>query len=285
MNTQALATRNDAWSEGVDGLVERARMIQEAVTRVMVEGEHYGTVPGTKTKALYQKGAHKLCVLFHFTWRYEMVTLQLDHEHREVRAKCVLMHNGVDIAEKEALCTTQETKYRYRTENTGAEVPQEYWKKGKDTAVLGGEDFFPRKVDGKWLVFHQIAVRNLPDQYNTVHQMAQKRAYVAAVIAATAASDAFSTEPGDDEGNKQREQRAKENTRRANRAPIEPAAESNDRRIVLLAALEQAAQSGESALLDAWQELSEADRTTVGKEFGRIQKVARSVAPLPDTQT
>ena len=275
MNTSLQAVRDD-WGS-VDALIERSRMIKDAMQRVMLAGEHYDTIPGTDTLALLQKGAHKLTQLFHLTWSYQVQVIEQDNEHREVRAKCVLYHRGKPVAEKEALCTTKETKYRYRTENTGTEVPKAYWKKGKPPDMLGGEDYFPRKIDGRWLILHQFANRNIPDQYNTVHQMAQKRAYVSAVIAATAASDAFAPEPGDDES--AAATRAHHESRSA---PREPRAESTDRRVVILADLEDAAQSGESALLEAWQDLNEAERTLVGREFGRIQKTARSIKPLPE---
>jgi hypothetical protein len=252
----------------VEALIAQATLIQEAIRLRMREGEHYGVIPGTKKKSLYQPGAQAIARLFGFTWKYAIETVDYPGEHREVRAKCMLQTaSGAELVERESLCTTKETKYRYRTENTGAVVPQEYWQT-RDVSLLGGHDFSARKVDGKWFVFHQVPVTNLPDNYNTVLAMAQKRAFVAAVIAATAAADAFAPEQTDERSDEPRNKRRKER----NAAPIEPEAESNDRKLVLCSMLEKAGEGGVDALLDAWQELSEADRVIVGKDFGTIKK-------------
>ncbi|MET3654710.1 hypothetical protein [Dyella japonica] len=274
MTEQALMVSMETLPDGVEGLVKRAELIQEAVSRVMTEGVHYDVIPNTTNKALLQKGAHKLALLFRFTWRFELQALPLWGEHREVRAKCILLYQGQPVAEKEALCTTLETKYRYRSENTGAEVPRDYWTRGKPAELLGGEDFMPRKCDGRWLIFHQVPYRNVPDHYNTVHQMAQKRAFVSVILAATAASDAFDPEPGDDDSIA----RTTHKQRQARRAPLDPRAESSDRKQGLMADLEEAALQNDVALLEAWQALSEADRVLVGKDFGTLMQRAKAMS-------
>ncbi len=253
----------------VEALMQHAALIQDAIRLRMREGEHFGVIPGTHKKSLLQPGAQAIARLFGFSWKYNIETVDYPGEHREVRAKCILStSSGLELVERESLCTTKETKYRYRSENTGVIVPPEYWKT-RDVELLGGKDFSPRKVDGKWLVFHTVPNSNLPDHYNTVLAMAQKRAFVSAVIAATAASDAFAPEPGDERTD---DADTRKRRKERNAAPIEPEAESNDRKLVLCAMLEKAGEGGVDALLDAWQELSEADRVVVGKEFGTIKK-------------
>ncbi len=280
MNTQ-LSVIESGNGLSIDEQIEHNRQLKEFVARVLVDGVHYDLIPGTKKKSLLQEGARQLALHFNLATTGDVCVIQHAHEHREVRAKCEVSRHGSHICEREAVCSTFETKYRYRTETTGEAVPGDYWKKGKPADMLGGEDYFPRKVEGHWLIYHQIPVKNVPDNWHTVHIMAQKRAYVAAIITATAAGDLFAADPTDTDG-ETTTQRAARNQRRATRAPDEPSAESNDRRVVLLAKLEDVAQSGESALLEAWQELSEADRVIVGKEFGRIQKTARDIKPLAD---
>jgi hypothetical protein len=272
---QQLATLDDASSiMTVEALIAHAELIQSAIRLRMREGEHYGVIPGTHKKSLYQAGAQVIASLFRFNWKFELETVDYPGEHREVRAKCRLYSaSGADLAERESLCTTKETKYRYRSENTGALVPADYWKT-RDMELLGGKEFSTRKVEGKWMIFHTEPTSNLADHYNTVLAMAQKRAFVAAVIAATAAADAFAPEPGDDRSDDTHNKRRKER----NAAPIDPEAESTDRKRVLLAALERAGESGLDALLDAWQDLTEADRVLVGKDFGTLKSAVEKRA-------
>ncbi len=273
MNQQLTQAHGPDAIMSVEALLDHAKLIQEAIRLRMREGEHYGLIPGTHKKSLLQPGAQAIARLFGFSWKFEIETVDYPGEHREVRAKCVLASSsGNELAERESLCTTKETKYRFRTENTGVMVPAEYWKT-RDQSLLGGHDFFTRKVDKTWFIFHQVPVSNLPDNYNTVLAMAQKRAFVAAVIAATAAADAFAPDPADDRSDEPaREKKRKER----NAAPIDPEAESTDRKLVLCAALEKAGEGGVDALLDAWQDLSEADRVLVGKAFGDIKKAAEA---------
>jgi hypothetical protein len=265
---QTLATIDDPSSiMTVESLVAHAQRIQDAIRLRMREGEHYGVIPGTHKKSLYQAGAQVIASMFRFSWKFTIETVDYPGEHREVRAKCALFTaHGNDLAERESSCTTKETKYRYRSENTGALVPADYWKT-RDMALLGGKEFSTRKVDGKWMIFHTEPTSNLADHYNTVLSMAQKRAFVAAVIAATAAADAFAPDPADDRSEETHAKRRKER----NAAPIDPEAESTNRKLVLMAALERAGESGLDALLEAWQDLTEADRVLVGKDFGTLK--------------
>jgi hypothetical protein len=48
----------------IDDLVERVNLIKELMKRCMVEGQHLGTIPGTKKPSLWKPGAELICVLF-----------------------------------------------------------------------------------------------------------------------------------------------------------------------------------------------------------------------------
>lgn len=163
-----------------------------------VPGIHYGTIPGCGDKhALFQPGAHKLGLLFNLAPEYDITINDLPSGHREYEVVCRLTHRGTSrfVGQGVGVCTTMESKYRYRSESTGQEVPKAYWE-DRDPDLLGGSGYSARKVNGKWMIFHRIAHDNPADYYNTVKKIAKKRAYNDAILTATAASDIFA--PDDD---------------------------------------------------------------------------------------
>lgn len=139
----------------VDQLLEQSQLIQDAMKKAMRKGEHYGVVPGAKKPSLWKAGAEKLCVLFRLGDEYEIAEQYHDDGHYTVTAHCTLFHipTGNKVATGIGLCTTREKRYAVRRD--GSPNP------------------------------------NLPDVYNTILKMAQKRAKVAAVLNGTAASDVF----------------------------------------------------------------------------------------------
>ncbi|MBI4695533.1 MAG: hypothetical protein HY749_16065 [Gammaproteobacteria bacterium] len=160
-------------------------------------GVHYGTIPGCGDKpVLYQAGAQKLGMLFNFAPRFDIKVENFKAGHREYDVRCLLTQRHTDrfIAEGVGSCSTLESKYRFRWENTKEKVPSAYWDT-RDLALLGGPTFVARKayVDQKqgWYIFQKIEHDNPADYYNTCLKIAKKRAYLDAILSATAASDIF----------------------------------------------------------------------------------------------
>ena len=179
-------------------VVAQVQLIQQVMKVCMKEGEHYGKIPGCGDKpTLLKAGAEKLNLTFRMAADYEFETIEFEGGHREYRVKCKLNHIGTGnyLGAGLGSATTLETKWRYRWENTGREVPKEYWDT-RDSTLLGGPDFVPRKIRGdgggqSWVIFHRVPHDNPADYYNTCLKMAAKRANVAAVLSSTAASDIF----------------------------------------------------------------------------------------------
>lgn len=147
----------------VDQLIERRTKIEDAMQRAMKKGVHYGTIPHVSKPTLFKPGAELLCTLFMFDPEYESETSFDENGHFHVKTKCVLFHmpTGNRIASGEGYCTTAEKRYAFK--RGGVERPRE----------------------------------DLPELYNTVVKMANKRALVAAVLNATAASDVFTQDVED----------------------------------------------------------------------------------------
>lgn len=200
MTTQALAIREQSALavQGSDSpltvaqVLEQVNLVQQVMRNTMKEGEHFGKIPGCGDKpTLLQPGAQKLLLTFRFNPDYSVETVDMGGGHREYRVICRLTNAaGVFIGSGVGSATTLESKWRYRSEATGKDVPQEYWQ-SRDQSLLGGNSYTARKTAGAWKIYHKVEHDNPADYYNTCLKMAKKRALVDATLTRTAASDIF----------------------------------------------------------------------------------------------
>lgn len=179
-------------------ILDQVNLIQQVMRAVMRDGEHYGKIPGCGDKpTLLKPGAEKLAMTFRLRPEFAVEVIDLPRGHREVRVVCTLRTaNGSILGQGVGSCSTMESKYRYRSESTGREVPKSYWA-ARDAKLLGGPEFSAKKFDGRWVIVHRVESADLADAYNTVLKMSKKRALVDAVITATAASDIFTQDVED----------------------------------------------------------------------------------------
>lgn len=197
-------------------VVDQVQLIQQVMAQVMKPETHYGIIPGTPKPTLYQPGAEKLAVTFHLSQRVDQETIiDLPNEHREYRYIVGLYQGNYLVGQAVGSATTMESKWRYRKGDpigTGQPLPSNYWElKKSDPAAaakaIGGSGYgaLPIMPNGKpadkgkgekgqWqIVKYQDKVENPnpADLWNTAQKIAFKRAYVNAVIKATASSDLF----------------------------------------------------------------------------------------------
>lgn len=197
----------------VSELIQQSSVIEEAMRLAMKEDVHYGKIPGVNKPTLLKPGAEKLLVLFRLSPEYDSEKIWHDDGHLTVMVKCSLRHipTGLKIAEGEGLCTTKESRYAWRK---GGRVCPEC---GKDTIIKGKKEYgggwlcFAKKggCGAKWddsdpqaaefenAVLDRAPNPDLPDSYNTVLKMGDKRALLAAILNGTAASDVFTQDMED----------------------------------------------------------------------------------------
>ena len=189
----------------ISQIVGKVAKVREVAAQVMKEKVHFGTIPGTPKPTLYKPGAEILCLTFRLAPRYAKEVVDCTGGHREYIVSCDLYHinTGVFWGSGHGSCSTMESKYRFRTgpkESTGSPVPKEYWNmRNSDPAraqeLIGGKGYSTMKDDaGQWVICAQgerVEHDNPADYYNTVLKMACKRAYIDAVLKATAASEAY----------------------------------------------------------------------------------------------
>lgn len=192
----------------VDQLVGQIEKVQDAMRRAMSDGEHYGVIPGTGKPSLLKPGAEKLCLLFRLAPTYEVTRRPSEDGHVEYEVLCELRHIESEklIASGVGLCTTMESRYRWRKGSHACpHCGESAIIKGKEE--YGGGWLCWKKKDGCGAKFGDAefslddlkAIENpdIADSYNTVLKMAKKRAHVDATLTATAASDIFTQDMED----------------------------------------------------------------------------------------
>lgn len=132
----------------------------------------FGVIPGTQNPTLYKPGAEKLAKLFGLGSRIVHREVKVDLEKNFAMASYTVevyhLQTGTVVSQLEGTCNSQEKKYKER--------------KIYDRQT--------RKETG-------VEPTPVGDILNTIGKMAQKRAYVGAIIQATGASD-FYTQDVDD---------------------------------------------------------------------------------------
>lgn len=192
-------------------LVARLDTIKEAMSTAMVAGTDYGVIPGTNSKpSLLKPGAEKLAVLFQLDVQYPKVEKEWAADHLTVSVDAVVYHQltGIRMGAGEGLCSTREKKYAKRkAQRACPECGVPAIIKGK--AEYGGGWVCFKKRDGCGAKFPddderivgqevgEIENPDLADTWNTVVKIAKKRAYVDAILAATAASAVFTQDAED----------------------------------------------------------------------------------------
>jgi ribosomal protein S27AE len=187
----------------------RLKELQDFVKSYLIEGEDFGTIPGTPKATLYKPGADKLCDIYGIADQYRVTNRVEDWDKNlfdyEVECTLVSKRTGHLIATGLGSCSSYESKYRYR------DAKRKCPKCGKDTIIKGHKDYGGGyvcwKKDGKsdgcgakftdtdQAIVGQTVGRvendNIPDQKNTILKMAKKRAKVDAVLSATRSSGLF----------------------------------------------------------------------------------------------
>ena len=111
-------------------LKDQILLIQEVMSQVMKEGEHYGVIPGCGSRpTLLKPGAEKLAFVFRMAPSFEINRDDLADGHRGYEVICTLRNIESEkvLAQGVGYCSSMEGKYRFRSENTGKPVPPEYW--------------------------------------------------------------------------------------------------------------------------------------------------------------
>src|SRR5215470_2281990 len=124
----------------------QVQLIQEVMQAVMLEGFHYGVIPGTEKPTLLKPGAEKLTTTFRLAPLLNVETREIGTVHREYEVRCTLVHipTGRVYGEGVGSCSTLESRYRYR--NAERICPN----CGRPTIIKGRVEY-----GGGWLCFQK----------------------------------------------------------------------------------------------------------------------------------
>lgn len=196
--------------------VKRSFAIKELKDLVLKEGEDYGIIPGTDKPTLLKPGAEKINAFFGYVPDYSLMAGSMEDWKGEkygeplfyYHVKCTLLKDGAPVGQGTGSCNSWESKYRYRQAKRtcpscgGAFIiagKAEYgggWlcfvKKGGCGAKFASGD---QRIEGQQV--GQVANPDFADTINTVQKMADKRAYIAATLSATGASQWFTQDMED----------------------------------------------------------------------------------------
>lgn len=181
---RTLATIDRGTNLATSEVIARTLQIREVMEKVMKKDVHYGVIPGTQKPTMYQPGADVLAVTFRIAPKVDHIEdlSTSDAVRYRVRVQGVHQISGELLAEGVGECSSDEEKYRWRRP-----VVDDEW---KDTPEDRRREKWARGQGGK--TYKQKQLRTSPaDVANTVLKMAVKRAKIAMILNATAASDVF----------------------------------------------------------------------------------------------
>jgi hypothetical protein len=157
-------------------------LIQEVMKAVMVKDTHFGVIPGCKLPSLYKAGSEVLLSTFRIAVSVRVEDLSTEEAIRyRVTTTGTHQGSGVIVGEGIGECSSDETKYKWRT----CYVKKEFENTPENRRRIKYKEYQGRESE-------QMEVRTDPaDVANTILKMAKKRAQIDLTLTATAASDIF----------------------------------------------------------------------------------------------
>lgn len=209
----------------INDAVDRMNTLTLFVKQTLREGLDYGRIDGCGDKpVLHKPGAEKIASLFGFYVTFERLEAIKDFTGKEFDGEPFFFYEyqatlknrtGEVVAQCEGNCSSWEEKYRYRKASRSCpkcNATAIYRSKYPDRQTGDKGWYCNPKSGGCGAKFHsgdqaitgqrvgKVANEKVFDQVNTISKMAQKRAFVGAVILAANASNYFAIEQTEFEG-------------------------------------------------------------------------------------
>ncbi|MDG6934352.1 MAG: hypothetical protein JRN68_06605 [Nitrososphaerota archaeon] len=176
----------------VELAVDLAHKLDEFYRRVLKPGIDYVVLPGTQKPCLKKEGAELLSIGFNFETHTEIVSSKVitepDNVYFEYEAKCTLYKDGVKVKDAVAAANSRERQFAFRWVDADSV--------SKDSKTYG-----ERMNEGRRQVRVALEPWEVYSLQNQVLKMADKRAFVGAVLRATGASRIFTQDLDEEEAN------------------------------------------------------------------------------------
>jgi len=181
-------TKVTFWKSNLEGLQNWYETLLELKSKVLKEGVDYYFGKNSRKPVLLKPGAEKILRLFGFHLdTMECIKEVIEEDFIDYTYRCVINDcNGERIGICEGSANSREWIFMYsylkRDDVPSKKVIEEMKRKN-----LG----FWKKIDKKWVWIEKVENKNLFNLKNRIQKMAQKRAFVGAVLIAAGASEFF----------------------------------------------------------------------------------------------
>ena len=168
----------------------------EFTKSILKPGLDFGTIPGVSKPSLFKPGAEKLRFAYQLGSEFKLVDKSEDFVLKffDYTYRCTIKdRSGRILAQCEGNCSSEETKYKYSFKpNYDLKPSKEEADKLK--AEKKGKQI---KLNGNWVWHDRVENPEIASLRNTLMKMAQKRAFVGAMLLATGASEFFTQDVED----------------------------------------------------------------------------------------
>ena len=150
----------------------------------------YGLIPGVNKPVLLKPGAEKLCKAFDLQVKsIDCISekVELNNNYIDFSYKCIITSkSGIRLGICDGNANSKEEMFRYMYV-PAAKVP---CKKELDLLKFEGKGKW-KKVNDKWVWFERTENLDILSLKNSIQKVAQKRAFVGAILMAVGASEFF----------------------------------------------------------------------------------------------
>jgi len=170
-------------------MIEWRNAFVEFAKSILKDGVDFGTYAGIEKPSLYKAGAEKLRTAFGLQVKMELTNKIEDFEtpYLDYTYKCTIYNReGNSLGECEGNTNSAETKYKYVWQTT-SKKPDKAKAEELKNAGLGRW----KKDRDNWVWCERKENREILGLKNTIMKMAQKRAFVGAILISTGASEFF----------------------------------------------------------------------------------------------
>lgn len=194
MEALELTMISDEMQSSITHMAQMRNALIAFTKEVLVKDQDYGVVPGVQKPTLLKPGAEKLMNLFNMSVEFECTDKVLDLHSKflaytyKATAKTAL---GRIVTQCEGSVNSYEPKYRYVwMEKAKPDQATQERLKAEGTGKF-------RKSSSGWIWVERTENPDLVGLQNTMQKMAQKRAFVGAILLATNASEFFTQDVED----------------------------------------------------------------------------------------
>ncbi|WP_345948678.1 hypothetical protein ABDD95_17700 [Mucilaginibacter sp. PAMB04274] len=194
MDSFELTTITDEMQSSITHMAQMRNALIAFTKEVLVKDQDYGVVPGVQKPTLLKPGAEKLMNLYGLSVEFECTDKVLDIQSKFIAytyKATAKNRDGRIVTQCEGSVNSFEPKYRYVWLEKAKPVQAT-----QDKLKAEGNGKFRKGATG-WSWVERTENPDLLGLQNTMQKMAQKRAFVGAILLATNASEFFTQDVED----------------------------------------------------------------------------------------